>query len=361
MSKPVTIYDIAKALRLTGSTVSRALRDSSDIGDDTKKKVLAMAQKMQYKPNLAAANLRTGRTKALGIVVPKINNNFFSNVIAGIEELSYEHGYNLIICQTNELFDKEVESVKMLSNHNVACIFISLSKTTTHTAHLEQAMAHHIPVIQFDRTDSKLESLRIINNNQQGAVAAVRHLHEQGYKRPAFLAGPKNINIFKERYEGFKKGLRLTGLTLDKTLVVFDCLTKEKATAAMHALLTGNNPPDAVLASADLAALGALEAAKALNIAVPAAFGICGFSNEPYTELTSPTITTVDQHSMEMGRQIMTAFLAAHEGRKKTKSRAATVQSARQLPIIIDADIVVRQSSCKLLCLPTLSGQTEHR
>lgn len=336
MKKPVTIYDIARALKLTGSTVSRALRDRSDVGELTKKKVLAMAQKMKYQPNLAAANLRTGKTKALGIVVPNINNHFFSNVISGIEQLSYTHGYNLIICQTNELFEKEVESVKMLINHNVACIIISLSKTTQNTLHLQEARAHQIPVIQFDRTDDNLDSLRIINNNIESAINAVKHLHEQGYKNPAFLAGPKDVNIFQERYEGYKQGLRSTGLSFNKKNVVFDCLTKEKARSSMLKMLSRADRPDAILASADLAALGALEAANELGIRVPSELGICGFSNEPYTELTSPTLTTVDQQSMEMGKQIMEAFIGSGSLRRK------------QAPIIVDARVVARKSTNRI-------------
>jgi LacI family repressor for deo operon, udp, cdd, tsx, nupC, and nupG len=339
MNRSVTIYDIAKALKLTGSTVSRALRDRSDVGEATKKKVLAMAQKMKYQPNLAAANLRTGKTKALGIVVPKINNHFFSNVIAGIEQLSYGYGYNLIICQTNELFEKEVESVKMLMNHNVACIIISLSKTTTNTLHLQDAVAHQIPVIQFDRTDRTFDSLRIINNNVESAINAVKHLNEQGYKKPAFLAGPKDINIFQERYDGYKKGLRSSGLPFNKKNVAFDCLTKEQARTAMLKMLNSADRPDAVLASADLAALGALEAANELGIQVPSELGICGFSNEPYTELTSPTLTTVDQQSMEMGKKIMEAFIDSADSRKK------------KTPIVIDARIVARRSTNRVNAL----------
>ncbi|MES2332482.1 MAG: LacI family DNA-binding transcriptional regulator [Bacteroidota bacterium] len=336
MKKPVTIYDIAKALKLTGSTVSRALRDRSDVGEETKKKVLAQAKKMRYQPNLVAANLRNGKTKALGIVVPEINNHFFANVIAGIEHVSYQHGYNLIICQTNELFEKEVESVKMLMNHNVAGIIISLSKTTLNTLHLLEAKAHQIRVIQFDRTDSKFDSLRIINNNFESAVNAVKHLHEQGYQRPAFLAGPRDVNIFQERYEGFRKGLELAGLPFTRKNVAFDCLTKEKAKSAMVKMLTGPSRPDAVLASADLAALGALEAANELGINVPSELGICGFSNEPYTELTNPTLSTVDQYSIEMGKRIMEAFIGS-PGRKKTPD-----------PIIVNADVVVRRSTNRL-------------
>jgi len=337
MRKAVTIYDIAKALQLTPSSVSRALRDHPDISADTKRLVTAAAKKMRYKTNIAAANLRTGRSTTLGIVVPEINNQFFSNVIAGIEEVAHQKGYHLLICQTNEGYEKEVENVNLLINQNVAGIFISLSKTTAGVKHLREAQRHQIPVVQFDRTEDSLKCLRIENDNIEATTEAVRHLHRQGYRRIAFLAGPRSVPIFEDRFTGFKKGLKELGLTYHEELVAFDCLTNDKAKEKVLEFLNAGKRPDAVLACADLAALGAMEAARQKKLSIPGDIGICGYSNEPYTQWTSPTLTTVNQNSIEIGRRAMNAFLEAEEGKKAAKQQSVLVKSA----------LVVRESTLR--------------
>jgi LacI family transcriptional regulator, repressor for deo operon, udp, cdd, tsx, nupC, and nupG len=313
MKKRTTIYDIAKELNITPASVSRALNDHSSISVATRELVRKTAKKLKYHRNQAASDLRTGGSNTIGVIIPKINNSFFSTLIAGIEHEAYANQYNVLISQSDELMTREKAAVATLIKQNVACIMISLAYTTTDTAHLKQAMEHNIPVYQFDRIDDKLKTFTVINNHSAVVKSVIEHLVSQGYKRIAHIAGPQNINIFHERKKWYQFYLREVGLDADESLVVYDCNNRIDAAEATKSLLQSANPPDAIFAASDLAALGALEAAKQLKVKVPQQLGICGFSNEPYTELTSPGITTVDQFSFEMGKTVAQQFFSSLE------------------------------------------------
>lgn len=336
VKRRTTIYDIAKAVNITPASVSRAFKDDPSIGKKTKELVRRTALKLNYKPNLKANSLRTGESRTLGIVVPKINDHFFANVVAGVEDIARQNNYHVLICQTDEQYEYEKSAIELLITQNVACIFISLSASTTKTTHLKEAQQYGIPVIQFDRTDDALQSPSIIIDDESAVLAAMAHLAAQGYKRIAHLAGPEHISVYAKRKRAFEKAVKQYKLSTRKEYIVPDCLTKESAKAAVTKLLQSKQPPDAIFAAADICALAALEVAKELNIPVPASLGICGFSNEPYTALTSPAITTIDQGSFEMGRQVATSFLQQKDARmKKVK------------PVIIPSKLIVRSSTSK--------------
>ncbi|RYF94288.1 MAG: LacI family transcriptional regulator, partial [Chitinophagaceae bacterium] len=180
--KRATIYDIAQKLNIAPSSVSRALSNSPLVKEATKKLILKTAEELNYKINTLASNLRKGQSNTIGVVVPRINQNFFADVIAGIEEASYKQGYNLIICQSNESYEREVQCVNTLINQQVDCIVISLSVETTDYDHLESVLNHNIELIQFDRVAESIETLKVLNDNYQASMEAVSHLIEQGYK-----------------------------------------------------------------------------------------------------------------------------------------------------------------------------------
>ena len=189
--KRTTIYDIAAKLGITASSVSRALNDSNYVNENTKQLILKTAAELNYKRNTLASNLRKGHSKTIGIVVPRINQNFFSNVIAGIEEVTYQKGYNLIICQSGESHEKEVKCINTLIHQQVDCIVISISADSHDYKHLKNVIDHGIQLIQFDRVIDELQTLKVINDNEQASFEAVSHLIEQGYKRIALLEGRK--------------------------------------------------------------------------------------------------------------------------------------------------------------------------
>jgi len=312
--KRVTIYDIAEKLNVTPSSVSRALNNSNYVNEATKKLILKTAEELNYKRNTLASNLRKGQSKTIGVVVPFINQNFFANVIAGIEEATYKQGYNLIICQSNELYEKEVQCINMLINQHVDCIVISVSVETTDHKHLQNVLDHQMELIQFDRVVDELETLKVINDNEQASFEAVSHMLKQGYQRVALLEGPQTLNIFRQRKNGYLRALTAAGMPVINELIIENAWTKELGAGGTRKLLSLPNPPDAIFAStSDFSALGVLEVATAMAIKVPAELGICGYSNEDFTEITSPSITTIDQFSVYMGKTVANLYFQEME------------------------------------------------
>jgi LacI family repressor for deo operon, udp, cdd, tsx, nupC, and nupG len=318
--KRTTIYDIAEKLNIAASSVSRALNNSNHVNEATKKLIIKTAAELNYKRNTLASNLRKGHSKTIGVVVPFINQNFFSNVIAGIEEASYQKGYNLIICQSNELQSKEIKCVNTLINQHVDCIVISISADSSDHRHLQNVLDNGIQLIQFDRVADELETLKVINDNEQASLEAVSHLIEQGYKRIALLEGPQNLQIFRQRKAGYLHALRKYGIPVLEELIVENAWTKELGAKGTRKLLDLAQPPDAIFAStSDFSALGVLEVATAMGIKVPSELGICGYSNEAFTEITSPSITTIDQFSVYMGKTVANLYFQEIDNKDDTE------------------------------------------
>ncbi|WP_428330803.1 LacI family DNA-binding transcriptional regulator [Mucilaginibacter sp.] len=337
--KRTTIYDIAAKLNITASSVSRALNNSNYVNEATKKLILQTAAELNYKPNTLASNLRKGHSKTIGVVVPRINQNFFSNVIAGIEEVTYQKGYSLVICQSDEQHDKEVKCINTLINQHVDCIVISVSADGSNYAHLQNVIDQGIQLIQFDRVAEELETLKVINDNEQASFEAVCHLIEQGYKQIALLEGPQNLSIFTQRKSGYLKALAKYNIAVTTAFVVENAWTKELGAQATRKLLNLSQPPDAIFAStSDFSALGVLEVANDLRIKVPAQLGICGYSNEAFTEITSPSITTIDQFSIDMGKTVANLYFDEMENKEVL---------IKPKVISIQPELIVRGSSSR--------------
>ena len=338
--KRTTIHDIAKKLNLNASSISRALNNHPNVSEVTKQLILKTAKELNYKPNNLAANLRKGQNQTIGVVVPKINQNFFANVIAGLEEITYQNGYNLIICQSNESHEREVKCVNTLIHQQVSCIVISINAEFKDHTHLKNIIENGIQLIQFDRVVDELETFKVINENQQASEEAVTHLIAQGYKRIALLEGPQNLNIFKERKDGYLSALRKHNIPFLPELIKENAWTKELGAIATKKLLELPNPPDAIFAStSDFSALGVLEVATKMGFKVPHQLGVCGYANEAFTEITSPSITTIDQHSVSMGKTI--ANLYFQEIRSDQKEAIPKIVS-------IKPQLIIRASTLKI-------------
>jgi LacI family repressor for deo operon, udp, cdd, tsx, nupC, and nupG len=337
--KRVTIYDIAKKLNLNPSSVSRALNNSANVSGTTKQLILKTAEEMNYRVNSVAASLRTGNNQTIGVIVPFINQNFFSNVIAGIEEVTYEMGYNLVICQSHESAAREVKCVNTLTKQHVSCIIISVSADFEDSSHLESIRKQGIPLIQFDRVADELDTMKVLNDNESAAREAVCHMIKAGYKRIGLLEGPQNLNIFRQRKAGYLAALKKYNLPIIPELIVENAWTKELGAIATRKLLNLSEPPDAIFAStSDFAALGALEVATEMNIQVPQQLGICGYSNESFTEITNPSITTIDQHSVLMGKTIAQLYF------NELKSDVSNYQN--QI-VTLKPELIIRKSTKK--------------
>ncbi len=324
----VTITDIARALGVTPSTVSRALSGSPRVKEETRRAVLQAAEEMGYERNVLASNLRRGRSDIVGIIVPRIYREFFSKVIGGAESILNAAGYSVLICQTHEKKDAEIRALRTLRKNQVAGVLMSHSFETDDPAPILEALGDDIPLVQFDRVFRSLPGAKVVNDNFEGAYAATRHLIANGYRRIGHFAGYKTCELFVERSLGYRKALEDCDMAYDDTIVFEDTIVRETGReAALRALELGC---DAIYSAGAFSALGALEAIKEKGVRIPEDFGLVGTSNESFTEVTSPSLTTLDQHAYEIGQTAAKAFLFG--------SQATTV---------VSMELDIRESSSK--------------
>jgi len=333
-----TIHDIAKKLNITASTVSRALNDNPRISDATKKAVQRAAQKLNYHPNHIAAALRNGRSNIIGVIVPTVDRSFFSSVVRGIEEIANQARYNVMICQSYDDYEKEVATVEALLRSRVDGIIASFAKQTKDFDHFLKAKERGIPVVLFDRSNDKLEVSHVVVDDYLGAFKATEHLIQQGCKRIAHFAGAQRISIYKDRLRGYKDALTEYGLPFHDSLVLESNMQLEDGRNSMLQLLQSNERPDAVFSASAYGILGALQVLKEKNIKVPEDVALVGFSNEPYTSFTEPSITTVEQHSLRMGNAAAEIFL-----------EEVTDDDKKFIPqkIVLKPELIIRQSSLR--------------
>jgi LacI family transcriptional regulator len=304
----VTIHDIAKQLNTTASTVSRALQDHPRISQSMKKAVLELAEKLKYQPNFIASSLRKGRGNTIGIVIPRIDRNFFSSVIGGIEDVAAEAGYNVIICQSYDSEEKEKNIFETLINGKVDGLLVSIASGTKNLGHFKQAIEKGVPLILFDRSTGDLDVNKVEIDDYLGAHMAVTHLIEQGCKRIAHFSGPLNVSIYANRFKGYKAALEEHGLEFNEMYHFTDTISRDTGISAVEKLVQLNPMPDAIFSASDFSALGAIVALKEKNIRIPEDVAVVGFANEPYSEIIIPPLSSVDQHSREIGQAAAKLF-----------------------------------------------------
>ena len=333
----ITIKDIARELKISPSTVSRALKDHPDISIKTKKAVNDLASKYGYRPNPIALSLLQSKSNTIGVIIPEIVHYFFSSVISGIEDVASKSGYNVMICQSNEEMIREIEATKTLAAGRVDGLLISISKNTDKYDHLLGMENFGIPVVFFDRACEDVKTHKVVIDDFKGAFMAVEHLIKIGRKRIAHLSGPQNLIIGKQRLLGYKAALEKYDLAIDDRLIV-SCDSFDKAIELTPALLSIENPPDAIFAVNDLTAAGALNAAKKAGLIIPDDLAIVGFTNGQISSMTDPPLTTIDQHGYIMGQEAMNLLLK----RFNTK-----IEDFLPETIEIDTSLVIRESTVK--------------
>jgi LacI family transcriptional regulator len=337
-NSPVSMADLARELGVSMTTVSRALSDHFSIGPEMKLKVQKLAKQYNYQPNRMASALRKGQSKLLGIIVPYIEGRFFPKVVHGIETAARKAGYNVIICQSGEDMAQERRNVESLLSAQVAGILVSVSRTTDDFRHFEKVRERGLPLVFFDRVMPGDTVNAVVLNDQEGGYLSTRHLLAQGCRRIAHLTGPQSLNIYRNRRQGYLDALREAGLPLDEALISYSDMSPEAAAEATRRWLALPEPPDAVFAAGDYAALGVLEEAERQGRRVPADLAISGFSNEAFTTIAKLSITTVDQRCEEMGQAAVRLLLELIE--------APGAFAPRQLAL--RPELVVRNSSQRL-------------
>lgn len=333
--RQITIKDIAKALNISASTVSRSLADHPDISRETKKLVNAFAKEHKYKPNALALSLRTNNTKTIGVIIPQIVHFFFSSVLSGIEDEAEKGGYRVIICQSNENYEKEVKGAEALLEARVCGVLASVAKTTKIYNHFQELIDSYIPLVFFDRICTGILTDRVVVDDYNGVCSAVEHLIRTGCRRIAFFGSPSHLAISNNRRMGYEDALRKQGLPVDKALIKI-CDNYTDALQLTPELLSLPEPPDAFFAVNDETAMGILNIAKAQGLKIPEQISICGFTNSTLGEVSDPLLSSVDQHGYEMGATAMRLLLERLNGVREGENIVSK---------IIRTNLVVRETT----------------
>lgn len=334
--KKTTIKDIASVLNISPAAVSKALHDDSRISAKTKEAVKKVAKDLNYQPNHLASALRRGKSNLVGVIVPRTNSHFFSSVIQNIEEVLNKEGYNIIITQSNESYKKECRNIDTLLFTQVDGIIASMANETISLDFYEKIKSKGIPLILFDRGENDLNVDYIGINDYDSSQMIVEHLVQQGCKRIAHIGGYRHTRIFNNRIRGYIDAIKKHHLPLDEALLIESSLTLEDGRDKMMQLLNLKNRPDAVYVAGDYAALGALQVLKENNIEIPNTIALVGFGNEPFTSMVTPSISSINQHSDDIGKLAAQTFL-------KRVNDLKTKQTLNK--IILDAELIVRDSS----------------
>lgn len=332
----ITIHHLANVLNISASTVSRALTGNNRISERTRKMVQQKAEEMGYRPNVLAANLRSKKTNTIGVVVPRIDRYFFSSAISGIEDYAWTKGFNVIITQSNDLLAKEINCVKTLYNNRVDGIIISISMQTNEDRHLKLFSENNIPILFFDRFYPTIECDRIVIDDFDSGYKITSQLIERGCKRIAHIAGPEILNIYRDRKDGYLKALKSGGIPLLEGYLEITSLTKEEGEQAFARLMSLPNPPDGVFCGNDTTALSALEYCQKNGLKVPADIALIGFSDEPFSAVVTPSLSTVKQPGYQMGVQ------AAQKIIYRIENRNSIIPFEQ---IILPTQLIIRESS----------------
>jgi len=298
-----TIVDIARKLGVAPSTVSRALSDHPKVKKATKEKIRKLARDLRYSPNPIARSLKSNRTTTIGVIVPEIKHDFFSSAISGIEEVAYQSGHTILVCQSNESYEREVVNTNALMHHRVAGVIVSISQTTKDGRHFQDVVARKIPLVFFDRVCDDVNASKVVIDDRESARIAVTHLIERGYKRIAHFGGPKELGICVGRMSGYVEALKHNGLASPNGYVRFGGLQEEDGYKLMDSMLKENIIPDAIFAVNDPVAIGAFQKIKEAGLKIPGDIAIIGFSNNKITALVDPPLSTMNQPSFEMGKK----------------------------------------------------------
>ncbi|MBO9634927.1 MAG: LacI family DNA-binding transcriptional regulator [Chitinophagaceae bacterium] len=338
--KEVTIYDIARHLNLSATTVSRGLKDHPTISKQTRKKIAEAALLLGYRSNTFASSLRSKRTNTIGVIVPRLNSQFMSGVLAAMEHTASREGYNLLITQSLEKEEKEKVNANIMFNKRVDGLLISLAYDTKSVQHLQPFLEKKIPIVFFDRTWDLPTCTSVTVDNYKAAYDATKHLLDQGCRRVLHLAGTKERNVYADRLRGYRHALRDANITYNEKLVLFSQLLESDGVAAAAYILNmkPDQRPDAVFGSNDTASAHCMLALMEAGIRIPEDIAIVGFNNDPISRVVKPALSTVDYSSQHLGDIAMMSLIEHLNGMK-----GATNTNS----IILKSELIVRDSSRK--------------
>jgi DNA-binding LacI/PurR family transcriptional regulator len=301
--KYTTIKDIAKALDISFATVSRALGDKYDVSQETRQKVLEKARELNYKPNSNATGLVQRNTYNLGVIIPSITNYYFSTVITGIQEIAQQNGFRIVLYITNDSMEVESKVLENLSGSSLDGLLACVSAHCNNTAKFQKIIDEGLPVVFFDRVISSIKTSKVVQDDYNGAFTAVEYLIRCGYKKIAHITGPKELLLTENRLKGYFKALKAYGLPVREKFVIHSGFSQNDGESDTAILFSDkNDAPDAIFAVCDRKGIGAMLTLKAMNIRIGKEVGIIGFTNDPMSEIISPTMSTVAEPAYEIGK-----------------------------------------------------------
>jgi LacI family transcriptional regulator len=334
-NREVTIYDMARILNLSPSTISRGLKDHPHIHKETKRKILVTAREMGYRHNKFASSLRQKHTNTLGVILPKLNSYFMATAIAGIEKVTSQFGYNLIISQSQESGQKEISGITTLFNSRVDGLLVSLSFDTKNLDPFNIFFRKGIPVVFFDRVFECEGCATIVIDNFKAGYEATSHLISQGCKRIIHLGGNLLRNVYKDRLKGYKQALHDFNLEFDQDLVIIGDMTEQSGIDTARRIIKMKKRPDGVFAANDTSAVGAICELQLYGINIPKDIAVAGFNNDPISRVVQPNLTTIHYPAMEIGEIAATTLI-----NKLNNSPTANLSS-----VVLEHKLIVRQSS----------------
>lgn len=333
----VNIKKLAQLLNLSIATVSKALRDSHDISRETKDKVMSLAKELNYQPNAHASSLRKHNSNTIAVIIPEIDNNFFTLAINGIESVAHEKGYHVIIYLSHEDFAREVSFTRHLHSGRADGVLISVASTTTDYAHLHELQNKGLPIVFFDRVCENFKTVKVTTDDYQSSYLATRHLIEQGCKRIAHLAISQSLSIGSKRAKGYLQALQDHNIQTGEALLV-ECVNDREQNTAIIKELLQQQKPDAIFAAVERYAILCYELCETLGLNIPNDVKIIGFSNLQTASLLNPSLSTITQPAFDIGREAAAMLL------KKLEKKNF------QLPdesIVIQSQLIPRRSTSR--------------
>jgi LacI family transcriptional regulator len=345
MKKKVTLKQIARELDVSISTVSKSLRNSLEIGEETRLKVQAFAKFYHYKPNNIALSLKNRKTKTIGIIIPEIVHHFFSTVINGIEQIANENGYSVIICLSDDSFDKEVLNMEMLANGSIDGFIMSLSKETQQKKdfhHIDEVINQGMPVVMFDRVTDDIQCDKVIIDDELAAFEAVQSLIDKGRKKIALVTTVDYVSVGKLRTDGYTKALLKNGIPFDENLIIkIENVDNCEITIAK---LLEDKAIDAVFAVNELFAVTIIKIANKMGLKVPEDLAVIAFTDGIISKYSTPTITTVTQNGIEMGNMAAKILIERLES-EDDENQDDEQQEETYKTVIIESHLIEREST----------------
>ena len=328
----VTIKDIARRLKISVSTVSRALRNSADISQETRQMVIAVAEELHYTPNPIALSLRDKKTRVIGVLVQEIANNFCSSVIAGIEDVAFKMGYTVLISQSHEKIDMEILHTRLLASRRIDGLLITVSNETSNIDHLREIIEKGIPVVMFDRVSDELQTHKVVVDDYKGAFDATSHLIEQGYKRIAHLTISKQLTITQNRLNGYLDALKAHKIPVKKEWIVYCDFDEQKMKQAIGQLVALKQRPNAIFSSVERLSMVSFRVLTDLGLTIPDDMALAGFADNPMRRYLNPGLTAVAQPTFSIGQNATELLIELIES-KKAEEKFTTIKLKTTLDI----------------------------